>query len=147
VIVPDSLSTLTLRRVFNAPRERVFDAWVNPVKINGWLGRVPLLPPETTVDLRVGGRYRVALERAEIPDRFYVVGTFQEVEPPARLVYTWSFEGAGMDPTPTLITVEFRPLEGATEVLLTHEQIPTAEMRESFAGGWAECFGLMEGVV
>src|SRR2546425_5241971 len=57
-----------------------------------------------------------------------VTGTYREVDPPNRLVYTWQWEttpGA----TETLVTVEFHDRAGRTEVVLTHERLPDAEAR------------------
>ena len=45
-----------------------------------------------------------------------------------------------MDPTETLVTVEFRDLGGATEVVLTHARFASAEQRDRHVAGWTSTF-------
>ena len=68
-----------------------------------------------------------------------VTGTYREVDPPNRLVYTWQWEttpGA----TETLVTVEFHDRAGRTEIVLIHERLPDAEARARHEQGWNGCF-------
>ena len=62
---------------------------------------------------------------------------------PDKLVYTWSWEDGSV--TGTLVTVEFRDLGSATELVLTHERFPTTEWRDKHGEGWTGCLGRLEG--
>jgi uncharacterized protein YndB with AHSA1/START domain len=76
----------------------------------------------------------------KLPDGevFYLSGTFREIRPPERLVYTWVWEG-NPERGETLVTVEFRTRGKATEVRLTHELFPTAKVRDDHEKGWGSC--------
>ena len=64
-IAIDPLQTLKLARVFPAPRERVFRAWTEPAELMRWWGPVGFTTPSAEVDLRVGGKYRIAMRRPD----------------------------------------------------------------------------------
>jgi uncharacterized protein YndB with AHSA1/START domain len=91
------------------------------------------------VDLRVGGRYRIA---NALPDgkTLVIEGEFELVEAPHRLVYTWR---AGEDQT-SRVTVRFEPRGDSTEVIVLHEQIPSERIRDSHEGGWTGCLDGLE---
>jgi glutathione S-transferase len=144
------VSSLRLERTFEAPRERVFDAWVDPELLRRWWASQPdWTSPAAEVDLRVGGAYRLSMQGPEGPAHS-VVGEYREVERPARLVYTWSWEG---DPPEmagsagTLVTVEFHADGPRTRVVVTHEGFEGDGPRDLHAGGWNGCLDNLEGRV
>jgi uncharacterized protein YndB with AHSA1/START domain len=137
---------LKLERLIKAPRERVFKAWTDPEQIKQWF--VPcgktgeVTTPSAKSDPRVGGKYRIQTRKAD-GEYFTAAGTYREVKPPERLVFTWGWEkdGSGPDygelePDETLVTIEF--LERGTDTLLifTHERFATAESRDRHLEGW-----------
>ena len=71
------------------------------------------------------------------------VGEYQKVSEPEKLVYTWSWEDGSM--SGSLVTVEFRNLGSATELVLTHECFPTTESRDKHSQGWSGYLGRLEG--
>ena len=91
--------------------------------------------PSAEVDLRVGGRYRIAM-RSPIRSEVGVVGTYHEIEPPARLVYTLAWERGGWRSREMLVTVEFMDREGQTEIVLTHENMSNDASRRFHRAGW-----------
>jgi len=129
----DADTSLTVRRTYPAARERVFRAWTDPAALREWSCPVGFTVAEASVDLRVGGAYRIAMQPPDgEPNIAY--GTYREVSPPERLVYTWQWEGGEMGET--LVTVEFRDLGGETEVVLVHELFPSTEVRDRHNEGW-----------
>jgi len=131
-------TTLKVRRVFQAPRERVFRAWTDAKELASWFA--PSTDYSTQVpelDLKVGGKYKVEMHHKG-GNVHTVGGTYREIRPPERIVFTWSWEG---DPSASesLVTIEFLDLGPATEVLLTHVQLPSAEEREKHEHGWNGC--------
>ena len=103
------------------------------------------------VDLRVGGRYRIA---NRLPDGqiLWISGEFEAVERPHRLVYTWHVGNAAPVPTAApaaaatpaaaaaeRVTVTFESRGEETEVIVAHERIPTAAMRDMHEQGWMGC--------
>ena len=110
---------LEVRRVIEAPRERVFAAWTRPEQLRRWWGvTAQHTTPLAEVDLRVGGAYRLTMRAADGTDHT-VAGTYEEVAAPERLVYSWQWE-SGNSP-PTRVTAEFlEKAPGFTEIVLTH---------------------------
>ena len=146
---PDD-ATLILKRTLNAPQERAFNAWTSAEHIQQWMQPEPgMVVPLASVDLRVGGKYRIQMKTPD-GEFFTAVGVFKEVKAPERLVYTWDWEkdGSGaefgeVEGKPSLITVEFLKRGERTEMVLTHSRFATVESRDNHARGWGkivECF-------
>ena len=141
-----SETTLRISRTLAAPQEFVFKAWTEPDNLKRWWGvGADYSTPIAEVDLRVGGKYRLGMQTPDSDQAMVVGGTYREVHPPAKLVYTWTWEhGAEQEdpdfiPAETLVTVEFRDLGGRTEVVLTHELFPDVNMRDEHSQGWTGC--------
>ncbi|HEX9842261.1 MAG TPA: SRPBCC domain-containing protein [bacterium] len=133
----DPDTSLTVRRTYPAARERVFRAWTDPAALRAWSCPLGFTVAEVQVDLRVGGIYRVAMQPPDKSEPSVAFGTYREISPPERLVYTWQWEGGEMGET--LVTVEFRDLGGETEVVLVHELFPAADVRDLHNEGWVSC--------
>lgn len=80
----------TMSRVFQAPRERVWEAFVNPELIPKWWGRRISTTVVDEMDVRVGGKWRY-IERAD-DGEYAFRGEYKEIVPPEKLVYTFEFE-------------------------------------------------------
>ena len=127
---------LSMTALVPASRERTFRAWTDPADIVRWWGRPwGMTVPSAEVDLRVGGRYRIAM-RSPLRHETGVVGTFHEIEPPARLVYTLTWERGGWRSREMLITVEFADRGGQTEIFLMHEKMSNEASRRFHRAGW-----------
>jgi uncharacterized protein YndB with AHSA1/START domain len=143
--------TLEITRLINAPRERVFEAWTNPEQLRKWFGPDDdIVVMQAKVDLRAGGKYRIQMKK---PDGEFhtAAGTYREVKPPERLVFTWAWEKDGgepdfgeVEPTEMLITLEFQPRGEQTEFVLTQEQFASVESRDRHEQGWTGCFDKLE---
>jgi uncharacterized protein YndB with AHSA1/START domain len=134
-------TSLQLKRTFQAERQRVFQAWTDPQQMRDWSAPTGDYEVTAAVDLRVGGKYRIQMKHKN-GNVSVAHGEYREVQPPERLVYTWSWEdGKAVD---TLVTVEFRDLGGATEVVLTHERFASAEWRDKHSEGWSGCLLRLE---
>ena len=137
--------TLRLERTLAAPPQRVFRAWTDAAELSRWFA--PTDEHKTKVvalDVRVGGRYRIEMHPPS-GNVHIVVGTFREVRPPEKLVFTWAWEGKDMGET--LVTLEFRDREGSTDLILTHEFFPTQELRDEHNKGWDGCLSRLAKLV
>ena len=77
-----------VRRRMPAPREVVFEAWIDPKGIHELMCPGDVVSAEARLDVRVGGSFRLVMKSR---DREHVhTGTYQVVEPPSKLVFTWS---------------------------------------------------------
>ncbi len=140
---PDD-ATLIIKRTLNAPPERAFKAWTTPEHIKQWMRPDPgMVVPLASMDLRVGGKFRIQMQKAD-GEFFTAVGVFQEVKAPERLVYTWDWEKDGSETEfgeaegkPSLITVEFLKRGERTEFVMTHSRFATVQSRDSHAEGWS----------
>jgi uncharacterized protein YndB with AHSA1/START domain len=141
-------ATLRVERTFDAPREKVFRAWVEESAVKAWFGPPGSTWPEPLLlDVREGGRYRW---RVAVGEKVYTIhGTYREVRPPERLVFSWEWE---KDPDhgesgKTEITVEFNERGGKTHVVLTQVGFPSERSREDHAKGWDECLATIATLV
>lgn len=133
--------SLQLKRTFQAPRQRVFQAWTQPEQMRHWSAPTDEYEINAQIDLRVGGSYRIQMKH--VSGRVSVAfGEYREVQPPEKLVYTWAWEDGSV--TDTLVTVEFRDLGKETEVVLTHERFVDAEWRDKHNQGWSGCLVRLE---
>ena len=65
-----------------------------------------------------------------------VSGTYLEIKPPEKVVFSWICEPNVPD---SIVTVEFRDLGQSTEIILTHERLPSVEERDKHSQGWNGC--------
>jgi uncharacterized protein YndB with AHSA1/START domain len=139
-------TTLTVRGIFRASADRLFQAWTDPVMMNRWFHPDAQVQSECTVDLHIGGRYEIRMRAAE--DQVYVVeGVYEEIIPGERLVFTWRWQTAETTDE-TLVSLDFRPLsDKETELTLYHERFPNFEERDSHAQGWQGTFVQLAGAL
>jgi uncharacterized protein YndB with AHSA1/START domain len=131
-------TTLQVKRTFAAKRDRVFRAWTDAAELARWFAPSAdyfAVVPE--LELRVGGRYRLEMHHKG-GNVHTVSGSYQEIKPPEKVVFTWKWEGEA-SPEASLVTVEFYDLGNSTEVAITHERLPNIEERDKHAHGWNGC--------
>lgn len=127
---------LILRRRYKASRERVFAAWTKPELAVKFLGPGDVSAPEIEMDVRTGGSYRIMMLKPD-GEKLFVGGTYRDVRAPERLSMTWRWEEENpADEHDSLLTLEFNDLCGETELVLTHEQLASAESRDQHEHGW-----------
>jgi uncharacterized protein YndB with AHSA1/START domain len=134
-------AALIVRKSIRASPERIFDAWTQPEHLKLWWGPKSVECIDAEVDLRVGGRYRIA---NQFPDGkvLWISGEFETIERPHRLVYTWR---VGPEAVPERVTVTFEARGEQTEVIVMHERIPTQAMSDMHEQGWVGCLdGLVD---
>ena len=135
---------VTLTREFNAPPQRVFQAWTDPQILVKWFGPKGVSTESAQIDLQVGGAYQFDLR---LPDGqiAHHRGEYREIDPPRKLVFTGILDGQGCAGSTgvyaeTLVTIEFQDLEGSTRLILTHEFFPNEASKESHSMGWGGSF-------
>ena len=103
-----------LDRTYAAAPERVYAHFTEPDLMALWFCPNPALATTCRLDVRAGGAWRV-----EMGD-WVVSGTFLEVEPPRRLVFTFEWEHD--DDGPTTVTVSITPEGDGSRLVLAHEE-------------------------
>lgn len=137
--------SLTLNRVFKAAPERVFDAWTDPALLAKWWGPDGTGPLDPQLDLREGGEYRLDMQGAESGAIYRLRGRYVTIDRPHRLAFTWEWldEDNSIDGE-TLVELEFRPVEGGTELVLTHTGFANDSRRAAHEEGWTSSMGCLE---
>ena len=130
---------LAMSRFIRAPREKVFDAFVERDALAAWMCPRGMRAAEVSVEARVGGRYRIVM-RARTGETYTVGGVYREITRPERLVYTWEWQGEGLPRGETLITLTLAAREGGTELRMHHTGFPDAGTRDSHGQGWSSTF-------
>lgn len=100
---------IVLRRVFNAPRELVFEALSKPGHLARWWGLRNMTLPVCELDFRPGGAWRF-VSRDRDGNEFAFHGEIREIVPPERVVQTFEYEGM-----PGHVSVETLTLEELKE--------------------------------
>jgi uncharacterized protein YndB with AHSA1/START domain len=88
-----------------------------------------------TQDFRVGGEYRIACH-CQDDELATMHGTFMEIEPNRKLVYSWNNTSTEYPANDTLVTVEFIDNGDTTEIVLQHTKFATALSAEGHSFGW-----------
>ena len=139
-------TTLRMKRTYEAPAQRVFDAWTSEDVLRRWWHAGPdWETAEAKVDLRVGGAVRVVMRDPHKDAEYGGGGEYTVVEPPSRLAFTWTWDD---DPEwSTLIQIEFEETDGSTIVHFTHDGLRDEEAVRSHEDGWGKCFDNLERVL
>lgn len=128
---------IVVRRRMPAPREIVYQAWIDPEGIREWMCPGDIVSAEAVLDVRVGGSFRIVMKS---PDRVHEhTGTYQIVDPPAKLSFTWS--GLENPNEITLVTVEFLAHGDESELVITHEGFTKSDVAGRYEMGWGTIAG------
>jgi len=130
-------------RTFDGPARLVFDAWTKPELLKQWWAPTSMGMSLVTceADVRVGGTYRFVFGLDDSQTTAFF-GTYLEVTPPSRLVWTNDEGEAGQSVT----TLTFEEKEGQT-LLVLHELHPSKEATDEgigFGDGLRETFGQLD---
>jgi uncharacterized protein YndB with AHSA1/START domain len=134
---------ITMTRVYDVNRQKVWDMWTNPEKLSQWFGVPPVTAtPETTkIDLRVGGKWRADMVNANDGSILPFGGTYLEINSQHKLVFT--IENAN-DPNVETVTVTFADRAGSTHMTLHQEgHLPPEQYGEPLRNGYSAFFERM----
>ena len=124
--------TLTTSRTIAAPQAAVFDAWLNPDMLRQFMRPGPgMTTPRATSDGKQGGRFDLIMKAGD--DEMPHGGTYLEVTPHSRIVFTWESPFSADDST---VTLDFAPNGEGTQITLTHVRFVSEESRDNHLGGW-----------
>ena len=126
---------LTMTRVFDAPRKKVFAAWTDPKQVAQWWGPTGFTTPVCELDVRPGGAILIHM-RAPDGTIFPMTGVYKEVVPPERLVFTATpLDKDGNAMFENLNTVIFSEHNGKTTVELRVEVVKSSAAAEPYLSG------------
>ena len=133
---------IAMTRVFDAPRELVFEAWTNPEHVRHWWGPSSATIVTCEADVRPGGAWRYVM-RSESGEETPFTGVYQEVTPPERVVHTEIYDVEPFNQgDPSITTVTFTDVEGRTLVtsvtLYPSRDVRDAILQSGMESGAAE---------
>lgn len=132
---------ITITRVFDAPRERIWQEWTEPECFADWFGGPTADVPLETVSMDVtpGGAWRLTMFAEPGRREIHWHGEYLEVVEPARLVFSLSDEPGGE--RFEIVTVELRALgDGRTEMHFQQRGQLPPEVYEAAKSGWSGFF-------
>ena len=139
---------LVLTRVLSAPRDVVYRAWTEPESLAWFLNPSEPVPEEPiTVDLRVGGQWRLHMDVSE-ELKYFTGGVYREIVPGEKLVFAWGAVDGWPEIDPEhpendiLVTVTLGDLGDQTEMRFEVELPATLSADE--VRGWFE-MGIHDG--
>lgn len=139
---------LELARTFDAPRERVWAAWTDPARLARWWGPEEFTCAHCEMDVRPGGAWRTCMVSPQGIEH-WVSGVYTEVDPPARLAFTWAWEthdARGVTRREeTLVSIALRDGgSGTTELVLTQASFAEAADCDDHGDGWTSSLNDLE---
>jgi uncharacterized protein YndB with AHSA1/START domain len=138
--------TVRLHRVFAAPAERVYRAFLDPAALAKWLAPDGFTCTVHALDARVGGRYRMSFTNLTSGNGHSFGGTYLELVPGQRIVHDDRFEDPNL-PGTMVTTIDLREVAGATELKIVQEGIPDAIPVEQCYLGWQHSLELLKRLV
>jgi uncharacterized protein YndB with AHSA1/START domain len=141
----DELS-LEMERVLSAPPAAVFAAFTDSSELAKWWGPQGFTISSLDFDPRLGETYRIEMQPPE-GGAFFLRGEFREVDPPARLAFTFVWEDPDPDDVENLADLSFRDLGETTEVSLTQGPFKTEARRALHRDGWGDSFDKLERLI
>jgi uncharacterized protein YndB with AHSA1/START domain len=132
---------ITITRVFDAPRERLWKEWTEPERFADWFGGSESEVPLSTIsmDVRPGGAWRATMFAGPGRREIHWKGDYREVVEPERLVFTVS-DQPGEDEY-ELVTVVLTDLgDGRSEMLFQQRGRMTPEQYRRAGSGWSSFF-------
>jgi len=125
--------SVQIRRRVRATAEEIFELWTKPDLMARWMSPFPgAVDCKASSDLRPGGAFSLVMTSQDASRE--VFGTYVQIDRPRKLVFTWV--GPLTNNVNTLVTVELTPSGDETDLVLTHERLPTSAIVEGHTRGW-----------
>jgi uncharacterized protein YndB with AHSA1/START domain len=143
----EAARTLVIERMLPAPPERVFRAWTDPAFLVRWWGPEGFTTaPGHAIDIRPGGSYRTTMV-SQKGESHTVSGTYREIAPPRRLVFTWGWERDGQRGHETIVEITLEPAGDGTRLRLVQRLFQSAEQATNHRMGWTSSLNDLERVL
>jgi uncharacterized protein YndB with AHSA1/START domain len=139
-------NTVRLHRVFRAPAERVYRAFLDPDAMVKWIPPHGFIGKVHHMDAKVGGEYRMSFTNFGTGSSHSFGGTYLELKPNECIRYSDKFDDPNL-PGEMLVTITLRSVACGTNVEIAQEGIPAAIPVEFCYLGWQESLALLAHVV
>ena len=139
-------NTVNLHRVFTAPVEKVFKAFVNPDAMASWLPPYGFVCKVHSLDAKVGGSYKMSFINFTTGNSHSFGGEYLEIITNELIKYTDQFDDPNL-PGQMITTIQLKPVLCGTELLATQEGIPDLIPTEMCYLGWQESLDKLKRLV
>lgn len=127
---------LSMQRIIDVPRERVFEAWTDPVMLAKWCAPHEYAIPIYEADVRKGGHWQRLMQSPSGQEQ-WAGGRYLEVSPGERLVMTHGWEpDVDEQQVTTNVVLTFESIGGRTSIKLDQAFFETASSRDAHRDGW-----------
>jgi uncharacterized protein YndB with AHSA1/START domain len=135
---------VNISKTINAPIEKVFDAWLDPLMLTQFILPAPgMAQPQVENDAREGGRFSIIMQVGD--ERILHTGTYLALERPHRLVFSWESPYSTDD---SIVTLLFDAIDNTTtRVDLSHVKFINEEARANHEGGWTNILDQLERLI
>jgi uncharacterized protein YndB with AHSA1/START domain len=138
-----TVPTVKVSRLIRGTPEQIFELWTDPALMARWMtpyaGDVDCV---AEADLQVGGTFKLAMKSGDTQCDIH--GAYVSIDAPRLLIFTW--QGPPTQNEPTLVTVELTTASGGTQLTLTHEKLPTEQLRQAHGIGWGNMLDHLENI-
>ena len=142
----DAPQTVRVHRVFKAPAERVYRAFLDPDAMVKWLPPHGFTGKVHHMDARVGGSYKMSFTNFGTGKSHSFGGTYVELTPHERIRYTDRFDDPNL-PGDMQVTIAFRAVACGTDLTIVQEGLPPVIPVEFCYLGWQESLSLLAHLV
>lgn len=139
-------NTIRLHRVFRAPAERVYRAFIDPEAMAKWSPPHGFTGKVHEMDARVGGGYRMSFTNFTTGTSHFFGGKFVELKPHERIRYTDRFEDPNL-PGEIEVTITLRAVPSGTEVDIVQAGVPAVIPADGCYVGWQQSLSLFGDLV
>ncbi len=147
---------ITITRLFDAPREEVWERWMDPNQYMCWWGPKDFTSPTARLDFREGGKFLSHMRGPDGKD-YYDTGTYEEIDNLHHIVYTDSFADENGNPVPPsyygmgsdeplemAVEVTLQDMGDKTQLTIQHCGFPGGDMSQQAKEGWNQSFDKLE---
>jgi uncharacterized protein YndB with AHSA1/START domain len=134
--------TIRLLRVFKAPPERIYRAFLDADAMTKWLPPHGFTGKVHQLEAKVGGNYHMSFTNFSNGHSHAFGGKYLELVPGQRIRHTDSFDDPNL-PGEMITTITFTPVSCGTEVLAVQEGVPEVIPAEACYLGWQESLTLL----
>jgi len=143
---------LSISRIIDAPREKIFEAWTDPGKLSQWWAPRPYATPFCEIDPRSGGTFKTSMvgpDGVEYPAN----GVYLEVVAPSKIVFTDAYTESWVPAEKPFmtVTITFEDVDGKTRYTarVLHWTVEDRKQHEEmgFHEGWGQCLDQLTALV
>ncbi len=135
---------LVITRVFDAPRNLVFQAWVDPTHLRQWCAPHGYELSHCEGEARPGAAWRCCMRRSSDGKELWLGGVYRKVVENELIEQTHVWDEDGDE---TIVTVRFEDEGRKTRMTMRQTRFASVAQRDGHRGGWMECFERLEALL